>query len=60
MRARRTRIIVIEEIRIYKSEKLYLSKLLLKLAGGEMHPPHPSLTGPASADRDGLDLDYGV
>ena len=27
-------------------EKLYLSKALLKMAGGRMHPPHPLLDPP--------------
>ena len=30
-------------------EKLYLSKALLKMAGGEMHPPHPPPLDPALA-----------
>ena len=31
-------------------EKLYLSKALLKMAGGGVHPPHPPLDPPLAVD----------
>ena len=40
------RIVIVKLKRFKILEKFYSSKTLLKLAGGGMHPPHPSLDPP--------------